>query len=121
MKIKSLVFCLVAAALLASCFGRLQAQAQTSGNINQDSEAFHQSFTQKIDMGNVYNKESIYFLLLCKSIPNANSKMSGTLTIETDSKDICDIEVNVFLTTSPDNNTMDISNLCNIVTRIAAV
>ena len=74
MKKVFLVFCWATAELLASCFGHLQAQTDIGE---------YQSFTQKIDMGNVNNKESIHFLLLCKSIPNANSKMSGTLTIET--------------------------------------
>jgi len=109
----NLIFCCAVVILLSAALGTLHAQGQTAGSINQNS----QSFTQKVNMSNVGNKDDdgLYYLLLCKLLPNVSTKIFGALKIESYTKDICDIEIDVFLNALSDNNKNDINNLCNIV------
>ena len=85
------------------CMGNVVAQSQ---------------FTEKVSMSNVGNKNGTYYLLLCQSQSRTASKMSGTITLESATKDttcnlcnFCGIEIIVSSTESK----MRINNLCNDV------
>ena len=111
----NLILCCAAGILFGSALGNLN--AQTGKSLTQGN----QLFTEKVDMSIAGNKDSIYYLLLCKLLPNATSIISGAITIEAASQDscsncnICIIEVNVFSDPLSDNNRMVINNQCNVV------
>jgi len=108
--------------LLYAASGMFHAQGQTLGNINQNS----QSFIQKVNMSNVGNKDGTYYLLLCKLLPNATSKIMGAITLEFSIQDsipnVCNIEVNVSADPLSGNSYYIINNLCDVVrTRLLIV
>lgn len=83
---------------------------------NQDA----QSFTQKVDMSQVGDKNGTYYLLLCKILPDATSKIAGTITIDSAAQDSCiicgcAIEVNVLSDPLSVDSRYAINNLCDIV------
>jgi len=106
---KKLLITVLAGILLYAASGTLHAQGQTTGSINQNS----QSFTQKVNMNNIGNKDGTYYLLLCKMLPNATPKIMGAITFESATQDsipnICNIEVLC------DDNKTSINNQCNVV------
>ena len=97
----------LAGILLNAASGTLHAQWQSSGN--------SQSFTQKIDMSNAGNKDGTYYLLLCKLLPNATSQMTGAITFESDTLEICEIEVNVLSDPLSGDSKYAINNPCDVV------
>ena len=83
---KKLLNTILAGILFNAALVTLHAQ---SGSINQNS----QSFTEKVNMSNVGNNDGTYYLLLCKVLPNATSKMSGTITLEFTNQETYNFEV----------------------------
>jgi len=88
MKMKNnLILCCAAGILFGSALGNLN--AQTGKSLTQGN----QLFTEKVDMSITGNKDGIYYLLLCKLLPNATSKISGTIKLETIDQETLNIVV----------------------------